>query len=366
MKKLKKWLVVCGTAVCALCLSFGLAGCGDEESEVKTNPPAPETGTAGLAYTLSEDGTHYVASGMGTCTQTKIVIADTYKDLPVTSIAREAFYGQDSLTNVTIGSNVKTIGNYAFWGCGSLSGITIPSSVTKIGGSAFGTCTSLTNLAIPNGVTEIGDYAFSGCTALTGITVPQSVTKIGRSALSGCTALSGITIPNKVESIGTNAFYNCKALASITVENGNTVYHSAGNCLIESATKTLIAGCKTSVIPSDGSVTSIGGGAFIGCSSLTSLTIPGSVTSIGDYAFDGCVSLTEMTIPNSVTKIGKGAFIGCSGLTGVTFKNKSGWKVSEQEDMSHSTSVASADLENNSTAVQRLTSKYYNHYWKRG
>jgi hypothetical protein len=67
----------------------------------------------------------------------------------------------------------------------------------------------------------------------------------------------------------------------------------------------------------DYSVTSIGEGAFFGCSSLTDITIPESVTSIGDGAFNDCSSLTAITIPKSVTSIGEMAFNTCSNLISI-------------------------------------------------
>ncbi len=65
------------------------------------------------------------------------------------------------------------------------------------------------------------------------------------------------------------------------------------------------------------SVTSIGEEAFIGCTNLTSVTIPASVTSIGKEAFIGCTNLTSVTIPNSMSFIGQSAFEYCGNLASV-------------------------------------------------
>lgn len=65
------------------------------------------------------------------------------------------------------------------------------------------------------------------------------------------------------------------------------------------------------------SVTSIGCGAFMGCSSLTSISIPSSATSIGNSAFSGCTSLTSISLPESLTSIEYLAFSYYPSLTTV-------------------------------------------------
>ena len=235
----------------------------------------------------------------------------------VTSIGDWAFYGCSGLTSVTIPDGVTSIGESAFFYSG-LTSVTIPDSVTSIGNNAFSWCseiiqtengvsyvndwvigcnTSVTSVQLREWTRGIADNAFSGCSGLTSIVIPDSVTSIGKEAFSGCSGLKSITIPDSVTSIGEYAFSGCSSLQEIIVAEGNPVYHSAGNCIIETESKTLIAGCKSSVIPNDGSVTSIGERAFCGCCDLTSVTIPDSVVSIGQGAFYGCSGLTSITIP---------------------------------------------------------------------
>jgi len=217
-------------------------------------------------------------------------------------------------------------------------------TVTAIGDSAFFTCIGLTSVTIGGSVTTIGKYAFWDCTSLMAINIPNSVTTLGVEAFSYCTGLTSVTIPDSVTSIGIGAFLKCYRLTSIIVASGNTAYDSRDNCnaIIETASNTLIAGCRNTVIPNTitaigdyafglitgldyvdipNSVTSIGNGAFIGCSGLTRVTIPNSVTTIGNRAFYQCMDLTSATIGNSVTTIGNSAFYSCWNMMSLTMGN---------------------------------------------
>ena len=300
-------------------------------------------------YLVYEDDTKTKLFVCSSAATGEIVIPNS-----VTSIASYAFDGCTGLTSVTIGNSVTSIGWDAFRGCTGLTSITIPNSVTNIGHNVFRDCTGLTSIVvesgnmvydsrnncnaiietatntliqgykttiIPNSVTSIASYAFDDCTGLTSITIPNSVTSIGEFAFYGCTGLTSVTIGNSVTSIGNDAFLGCTGLTSIVVESDNVVYDSRNNCnaIIETATNTLIQGCKTTIIPN--SVTEIGQSAFSSCTGLTSITIPNSVTEVGLSAFYDCMNLTSVTIGNSVTSIGEWAFYGCTGLTSIVIPN---------------------------------------------
>ena len=287
-----------------------------------------------------------------------VTITNTINGLPVTSIGNQAFQDCPSLTSVMIGTNVTSIGVLAFCDCHNLTAITvdgqnsvyssvagvlfnksqttliqcpgsiiassytIPNGVTNIGLGAFSSCSSLTNVAIPNSVTSIGVSAFNACSSLASVTIPSSVTSIGAQAFRYC-PLTSVTIPASVTSIGGGAFDACTSLTAITVEALNPVYSSVAGVLFNKSQTTLIEypGGKVGGYTIPASVTSIGGGAFYYCTSLTGVTIPNSVTNIGNVAFMYCSSLTNVIVGSGVTSIGDEAFYDCgSSLTGVYFQ----------------------------------------------
>lgn len=159
----------------------------------------------------------------------------------ITSIGEYAFdssmpvFGLYNLKTVNISDTVTEIGEGAFWYCEALTDISLPSNLKTIGAGAFAD-TSLKTITIPASVTEIGENAFAGCyfsnitvasgnryyyvndgllfenkngaerlicgsaeTTATSLTIPSNVSKIDRSAFSSASSIRYLTIPGAVD-----------------------------------------------------------------------------------------------------------------------------------------------------------------------
>lgn len=232
--------------------------------------------------------------------------------------AHDLYLNGEKIVNLVIPDSVTSIGNYAFSGCTGLTSITIPDSVTSIGYGTFSGCTGLTSITIPDSVTSIGNYAFSGCTGLTSITIPDSVTSIGSLAFDSCKikeliiadgsktvtgtmvicrrTLEKVTIPDSVTSIGSLAFRHCGSLNEVHITSIEKW------CNIDFA----------SHIEGPANPLYYAHNLYLNGEKVTDLVIPDGVTNIGDYAFIGCTSLKSVTVPESVEYIGRYAFSACS------------------------------------------------------
>jgi hypothetical protein len=108
--------------------------------------------------------------------------------------------------------------NMLIAGC---KGTIIPNTVTGIGACAFYGCQSLTNISIPNSVRTIGNNAFALCYGLSSINIPESVITIGRGAFMLCSSLSSVTINGANTSIMSYAFDGCNSVASVKILSQN-------------------------------------------------------------------------------------------------------------------------------------------------
>ena len=206
--------------------------------------------------------------------RTEIVIPDEIDGCPVTEIADFGLFNAESLTKITIGKNVKTIGTWAMTNnqhlqefvvdeaneyFTSVDGIlftkdmktivyypnakgisfskygdplqrdsskedfveityTIPEGVETIRSKAFYKCYYIDNVVIPDSVTVIEEKAFHRCSALATLDLPKNLEFIGKDAFAYCELIKTVTIPSSIKEIEDYAFFNCTGIEVLNIE----------------------------------------------------------------------------------------------------------------------------------------------------
>ena len=300
----------------------------------------------------------------------------------VTTIGREAFRDASNLTSVVFevaadGSSAPlTIGTRAFLNCTKLAKITLPARLTEIklqrysldgtnvkvteSENAFEGCLSLEAIVVASNsqnYKSIDNVLFSkdGRTLLLApasvsgtFVVPDGTRNISAGAFVGCTNIEELVLPSSLALIGDCAFYGLNNLQAVTFKGTSFDDLSVGMYAFRNCD-----GLETVTLEEGSRLTTLGEGAFMGCTSLESFSVPATMTKMGasvfadcsnlsavDFAADGktlefgqnafqnCTSLTTVNLPANVSKI-PGVFAGCTSLTEVNVDPASTYFTSE-------------------------------------
>ena len=321
----------------------------------------------GLEFKLSDDGSYYSVTGIGSCEDTDIVIPSTYNSLPVSSIGEGAFEDCDDLIGVIIPDSVTVIGRAAFYSCSNITSVVIPSNLTVIENAAFSGCVKLVEiinhsslnlrlgsydygyiaehaLEIHTGKSRIvntGDYVFYSFDNKNYLVsylgnssepvLPESYNgegyAINEYAFYDCDDVTNVVLSSGVTSIYDEAFMSCNNITFNEYDNGyylgsesNPYYaiislkSNAESCIIHNDTE-IIARCafnsKIKNVVIGESIKHIDDYAFFGCLELISIDIPDNVLTIGEHAFNSCSRLISVKIGSGVTEIKEQAFVRC-------------------------------------------------------
>lgn len=235
-------------------------------------------------YVLRYDGTGYeLAAYLGT--EKDVIIESVINDeISIYSIGEYAI-GKFA-ENVVIGEGIKTIDERAFYQASNLAAVTIASTVESIGNYAFAYLKNLVSVTVneDSKLNSIGNYAFYGSCGLTEFVFPASVRTVGNYAFSCEANGEGMNL-ERIE-------FRHDAVSG-TDADGESVYIA------------------------------LGAGAFAYNTKLRNITFNCRVSSVGDGAFSGCTALDSIYFnynPRTATEAvitvsGGGIFGGCEKLT---------------------------------------------------
>ncbi|MBO5287093.1 MAG: leucine-rich repeat protein [Clostridia bacterium] len=293
----------------------------------------------------SKDGTKLIKYASGKKDKTFIVPEG------VIALGDSSLSSSPNLTEIMLPGTLETIGYSAMSSISGLKKIKLPSSLKSIEGYAFA-CSHLTDIYIPSSVTKIGQLAFNSSTNLTircgakskpsgyhkdwcydNVNYKQISVKWGVAPGPDDIATTAKIPPVKTMPVETAP--KKKGESAIipadtrTIEKNKFINSIITSAEIPASVLTIdayafssCANLESLTFAKDGSLRTIGGGAFKDCTSLTEVFIPRGVKKIDYSAFEGCTSLEVIYIPDSVTFVGRDAFKGCSADLLIYFEGK--------------------------------------------
>ena len=309
------------------------------------------------------------------CESLKTITVD--KDNPYFTVEDGVLYSKDKTVLYTVApvreketyampSTVKEIAPYAFWGCNSIKNLSISNTIQTIPAFAFSNCKSLQGVSIPYSVYTIELMAFSDCVNLETVAVPPSVAQIHETAFDGCPKMNIVAdigtaaynyyqnwlkthsnqneyedtgnqdYEDEDESEGTNngagfnqevfgqsfivgnqAFVFIDNTAPVYGQDKNEIPEGDGSGVTEPSPEEEVKPSedKSFDIPKFTVVgeTLLADKAYYQSQSMQNFRIPEGITQIGEFAFARS-NLTQVVIPEGVTEIGYAAFYHCDDL----------------------------------------------------
>ena len=237
-------------------------------------------------------------------------ITTAYALPEITRSIGEYAFGYTRLSQIDL-MYVTSIGKMSF-ASSRLESIVIPDTVVVMDEKAFSNST-LSTVVLGDGLTEISEGAFDRCIYLSSVEIPGNIREIEADAFAGAVSLREVTFAadGSLASIGEGAFYNCPI---------ETLNFPDSLMYIDE-----MAFCHTNTNPYLKSVTwgessmlqRIESQAFRTTVALNTITFPENLQGIGSFAFLGSGLAGMVEIPVSVTNLGAGAFASCHSLSGI-------------------------------------------------
>ncbi len=291
-----------------------------------------------------------------------------------TNVPENAFKDCANIENISINSEVKTIGASAFDGCKKLKAFVIPDGIKIIGNRMFCGCESAVSIKVPDTVAAIGASAFDGCASLTAINIPNKVKSIENYTFRNCTSLTQIDIPTSVKNIGDGALEGCIRLYEVKIPfvGANTAPGSGvtnegifGYLFgVTDNREVPYAVTKVEVTGTDRNLY-IPESAFKDCIYIADIIIDGG-RAVSDRAFENCKSLKNLYIPKSIHNIGEEILLDCVNLETLTVP----FIGNSHNDKNTETSVLGGFFGYDDTDMIKGTKQYYkygqqdSHYYK--